>query len=115
MSEGVLPGEYPGKPASEQKSYRIPFPKSVQDAIEDPNAPTPPIEDFAIAMTIDPNVFWMLSCGHHMNLLEASIEEATKHMARAATAIHDANETILHLQKELAKARGYSIAKKDEK
>jgi len=46
---------------------------------------TPPLDDFLREYEQDNNVWWELSCGHHMNLFEAAVErmqEAEKLLSR---------------------------------
>lgn len=50
------------------------MPESVRLAIEDHNAPTPPLEEFLTAYYEDDNVFWQLASGHHQNLLDEAVD-----------------------------------------
>ena len=43
---------------------------------DDPMVPTAPLEDFLAAMATDDNVWWRVSCGHHLNLFEAVCDQA---------------------------------------
>jgi hypothetical protein len=53
------------------------MPESVTAMMGDsPMVPTAPLEDFLIAMAIDDNTWWRISCGHHLNLFAAACEKA---------------------------------------
>ena len=54
-----------------------PIPASVIAMADDPQAPTAPLDDFLVAMTIDDNWWWRIGCGHHLNLFEEAIERTT--------------------------------------
>lgn len=51
------------------------IPPSVQAMVDDPQAPTAPLNDFLAAMAIDDNWWWRIASGHHLNLFEAAVEE----------------------------------------
>jgi hypothetical protein len=46
------------------------IPPTVQAMLDDPGAPTAPLEDFLAAYAQDDNIWWRISCGHHLNLFE---------------------------------------------
>lgn len=37
--------------------------------------PTPPLAEFVAAMDYDDNLWWVVGCGHHVNLFEAAVVE----------------------------------------
>jgi hypothetical protein len=41
----------------------------------DDHAPTPPLGSFLRAYAEDDNEWWRLSCGHHLNLFDAAVEQ----------------------------------------
>ena len=52
---------------------------SISDAVkamtqDDPLTPTAPLDEFIAAFEEDPNLWWRISTGHHLNLLEAAID-----------------------------------------
>lgn len=53
------------------------FPESVTAMMTDDSmVPTASLEDFLVAMAIDDNTWWRVSCGHHLNLFDAACERA---------------------------------------
>lgn len=50
------------------------IPASVQAMVDDPRAPTAPLDDFLDAMDQDSNWWWRIASGHHLNLFEAAVE-----------------------------------------
>ena len=36
---------------------------------------TPGLDEFLVHYRSDDNIWWMVSCGHHLNLFESAIEE----------------------------------------
>lgn len=53
------------------------FPPSVTAMMTaSPMVPTAPLEDFLVAMALDDNTWWRVSCGHHLNLFDAACERA---------------------------------------
>jgi hypothetical protein len=41
----------------------------------DPQAATPPLDEYLAAEENDGNIFWAIGCGHHQNLLDAAVEQ----------------------------------------
>lgn len=50
------------------------YPDSVERALRDDQAPTPPLADFLRVYAEDPSVYWRLSSGHHQNLLDEAVD-----------------------------------------
>lgn len=48
-------------------------PETVRAALDDPQAPTPPLDDFLSVYRLDDGIWWRLECGHHQNLLDEAI------------------------------------------
>ena len=42
------------------------------------DGPTAPLAEFWSAYRKDDNLWWMIGCGHHQNLLDAAVEEIEK-------------------------------------
>jgi len=60
-------------------SDRLHYPESVEAIVnQEPDAPTPSLKDFALAVDMDPNVYWRFDKGHLVNLLEEAIEISTE-------------------------------------
>jgi len=38
------------------------------------DGPTAPLDEFIKAYEADDNIWWVIGCGHHMNLMDAAIE-----------------------------------------
>jgi len=43
--------------------------------VTDPQAATPPLDEYLAAEKEDGNIFWRIGCGHHENLLDAAVEQ----------------------------------------
>jgi len=43
--------------------------------VTDPQAATPPLDEYLAAEEKDGNIFWTIGCGHHENLLDAAVEQ----------------------------------------
>lgn len=50
------------------------LPPSVKAMIDEENAPTGPLDEFADAYANNDNLWWYLACGHHQNLFEEAID-----------------------------------------
>lgn len=56
-----------------ERRQRLQWPVSVQAAVEHEGAPTPSLDDFRTVYDVDDNVWWLLNCGHHQNLLDEAL------------------------------------------
>jgi hypothetical protein len=56
-------------------TYMASLPEPVREMITNDHAPTAPLKAFRHAYDQDDNVWWMLSCGHHQNLLDEALGE----------------------------------------
>jgi hypothetical protein len=48
---------------------------NVKAMCRDEGAPTAPLAEFLEAYNDDNNWWWQISCGHHMNLFDAAVDE----------------------------------------
>ena len=49
------------------------LPESVRRMIDDPQAPTAPLDEFVAAYNDDDNLWWRVGCGHHLNLFDEAV------------------------------------------
>jgi len=43
--------------------------------LDDPQAPTAPLDEFLEEFLLDENIWWRIGCGHHLNLLSEALEK----------------------------------------
>lgn len=68
--------------------------------------PTPPLDEYLAAEVEDSNVFWMIPCGHHQNLLDSAVEQRDNYRE----ALDSANAEIERLQHELTRSKASAEA-----
>jgi hypothetical protein len=56
-----------------ERRQRLQWPASVQAVVDDHGAATPSLDDFRVVYDVDDNVWWLLDCGHHQNLLDEAL------------------------------------------
>lgn len=54
--------------------HMVTYSNAVEAMEQADQAPTAPLEEFIAAYFDDDNIWWRMSCGHHMNLFDAAIE-----------------------------------------
>ena len=69
----------------------IELPPTVKAMLTESEAPTAPIKDFLEAYDRTPNLWWMLSSGHHENLFDMLRESTDQMLYRAWTIIENAS------------------------